>query len=85
MLWLAAYLQPSGSSGSRNRRDDERRPRSHVGPTAVHDLGREQLFVAIEGKGRVPLPAREIYSAAARHDADSDQLLLSWVQAELDR
>jgi hypothetical protein len=49
------------------------------------DLRREQLFMAIEGRDRVPLSAREIYSAAARHDADSNGLLLSWVQAELDR
>lgn len=45
----------------------------------------DQLFVAIEGRDRVPLPAREVDSAAARDTPGSQGLVRAWVQAELDR
>jgi hypothetical protein len=59
------------------------------------DLAREELFFAIGVAGqvrRVPLPAFEIYAAAARqtparldlHTSD-DEVLRAWSQAEAER
>jgi len=60
------------------------------------DLAAERLFFAVDGRRRVPLDAREVYSAAARLarggpllDAASDEaapeLLRSWSRAEAER
>ena len=56
------------------------------------DLAREQLFFAIDGVRRVPLPAIEVYAAAARRTASladlrttDNQILQAWSRAEADR
>jgi hypothetical protein len=56
------------------------------------DLAREQLFFAIDGARRVPLPAIEVYAAAAQRTASLDDIratdngrLQAWSRAEADR
>jgi hypothetical protein len=49
------------------------------------DLKKEQLFFAIEGRGRVRLETREIYSAAAQQPDDPARLLRDWTTAEANR
>ena len=47
------------------------------------DLGREQMFIAVEGRAQLPLPAIEIYSAAAQ--GAQGNVLRAWAQVEVDR
>jgi hypothetical protein len=56
------------------------------------DLAREELFFAVDGTRRVPLPAIEVYAAAARRTtslndlrATDNDLLRAWSRAEADR
>jgi hypothetical protein len=56
------------------------------------DLSREELFFAVDGIRRVPLPAIEVYAAAARRTASfadlrttDNEILRIWSRAEADR
>ncbi|HEY5947196.1 MAG TPA: hypothetical protein VIV40_16950 [Kofleriaceae bacterium] len=47
------------------------------------DRAREQLFIVIDGKRRIPVAVRELYSAAASGAGEST--LRDWTRAELDK
>jgi hypothetical protein len=47
------------------------------------DVTREQLFIVIDGVRRIPVHARELYSAVA--SGADEATLRSWTQTELDR